>query len=95
MADQDRWSRQPKSKGRHVIDAVLFGVAAVFLIWAGLSRIDAGEIDLKGGGVVRLADDPAMFWLWLAAHIVVGLICAGLSYRAVRGYLRLQRGEVA
>ena len=95
MADQDRWSRQPKSKGRYVIDVVLFGIAAVFLFWAGLSRLDTGEIDLKSGGVVRLANSPAMFWLWLAAHLAVGLICAFLSYRAVRGLLRLQRGEPA
>ncbi|GAA0650497.1 hypothetical protein [Brevundimonas lenta] len=90
MREETGLTGRPKSKGRHAFDAVLFAGVALAIAWAGFGRLDVGEINLRRGGVVRLAEDPVMFWLWLAGHLVVALACGWLAYRAARGFLRLQ-----
>lgn len=93
MRDETGWTGRPKSKGRHAVDAVLFGGLALVFVWAGLNRLEGGEIELKRGNVIRLADDPTVFWLGMAMHVVIVVVCAWLAWLAVRGFLRLQRSE--
>ncbi|NBW07271.1 MAG: hypothetical protein EBR82_04525 [Caulobacteraceae bacterium] len=82
-----------KSGPRLMLDAVLFvGIALVF-VWAGLGRLAAGEIDLRRGGIIRLADDPVLFWCGLGVHVAIVLTCLWLASRAGRDFY-LQRREV-
>jgi hypothetical protein len=80
--------RKPKSRGRNIMDAVLFGALAVLFLVTAFWRIDIGEISLRRGSVVRLSENPTEFWIWIAVHGLIVLVCAGLSVIAVRGALR-------
>ncbi len=82
---------RPKSKGRHLLHAVLLGGCSLVFIWASFDRLDSGVIELRRGAEVRLAEDPTMYWAWMVAHLVIVLVCAGLALVEARGFMSLHR----
>lgn len=78
---------KPKSKTRHFWDAALSAVLAVVFVWAGVTRVQTGEISVRRWGIVHVAQEPGLFWILMAFHVVIVIGCTWFFWRSLRSML--------